>query len=133
MHQMLGREGSSAPIADEGMERGQRVNEPAVPWVPRKSALWPESVRIAVLVARGQGMSCPDIARSLSELTGHHVDEGSIRYACHRFGIAKKRLAPWTPPEGYRDEYKRLQGILGTVKARQEIELLVVRDRRRAA
>lgn len=93
---------------------------------------WPEDVRLAILVARGQGMKHPAIAASLTELLGQPVDPVAIRMFCCRYGAVAKRLDPWTPPEGYRREYKRLQGILGTLKARQEILLVAERDKRRA-
>ena len=93
---------------------------------------WPDTVRLAVLVARAQGMSHPAIATALAEALDAPVTAGNIRFYCSRHGMTEKRLAPWSPPEGYHAEYKRLQPILGTLKAREEIELVAVRDKRRA-
>jgi hypothetical protein len=68
MHQMLGSAGASAPIADEGMERGQRVNGAAVPPVPAISDL----VYVLVAKAAAKAKPCPtnsDMAEKLNTCT----------------------------------------------------------------
>lgn len=130
MHQMLGDGGSTAAIADEATVPRQREKSTKGPKVPAKSTPWPENVRLAVLVARAQGMSHPAIAEGLSDILGKPVDAGAIRFFCSRRGVVlQKRAPPIDLPERYRQHYAKVRAIVGVEKARKEIERLVARDR----
>ncbi len=89
-----------------------------------------DDVRLAVLVARAQGMSHPAIAEGLTEILGRRVDAGAIRYFCSRRGVVlQKRAPPIDLPDRYRKDYVKMRAIVGVEKARKEIERLVARDR----
>lgn len=97
----------------------------------RSSRDWPESVRLAALVARHQGMEHAAIAAAMSVELGRAVSAASVRFFCHRYGATRPRLAPFVVPAGYAAEYDKLRYIMGAVKARAEVLRLVERDRAR--
>lgn len=95
-----------------------------------KRVLNRDDVRLAVLVARAQGLSHPAIAEGLSEILGERVDPGAIRFFCSRRGVVlQKRYGPIDVPPQYRQHYEKVRAIVGVEKARKELDRLIERDR----